>query len=242
MKTRFTALLAAAAIMLLQQTATATPAAAQVEGRLKRLYPNTRFEAVKKTPVDNLYEVKLGQNIAYVEPGGRYFIFGVMYDMKEQKDLAAGSRAAAGQDTFRNLPFKNAITVEKGNGGKGKREFALFTDPDCPFCKRLEETLAGMTDYTVHVFLYPIAALHPQAVHTAERIWCSKNKVAAWNDYMLLDKEPSAKRCSNPVYENIALADKLGIRGTPSMIHKDGRRVSGALSRANLEKWINGDE
>ena len=78
----------------------------------------------------------------------------------EQKDLTEMARSAVTQKSYSQLPFKNAIKIVKGNGGKGKREFALFSDPDCPFCRRLEETLAGVTDYTAYVFMFPIKSLH----------------------------------------------------------------------------------
>lgn len=35
----------------------------------------------------SIYEVTMGDNIAYVQENGRYFIFGALYDMQEQKDL-----------------------------------------------------------------------------------------------------------------------------------------------------------
>jgi len=119
-----------------------------VESTLHKLYPNTTFSSVKATPMASIYEVTMGDNIAYVQENGRYFIFGALYDMQEQKDLTEMARSALTQKSYSQLPFKNAIKIVKGNGGKGKREFALFSDPDCPFCRRLEETLAGMTDYT----------------------------------------------------------------------------------------------
>ncbi|HFA6386243.1 TPA: DsbC family protein [Neisseria gonorrhoeae] len=211
-----------------------------VGSTLHKLYPNTTFSSVKATPMASIYEVTMGDNIAYVQENGRYFIFGALYDMQEQKDLTEMARSAVTQKSYSRLPFKNAIKIVKGNGGKGKREFALFPDPDCPFCRRLEETLAGMTDYTAYVFMFPIKSLHPDAISKAEHIWCSKDREKAWNNYMLMDKEPAAGNCKNPVSENIALAEQLKVRGTPSMIHKDGRRTSGAMPRAELEKWLNG--
>ena len=59
---------------------------------------------------------------------------------------------------------------------------------------------------------------------------------------MLMDKEPATGNCKLRVSEKIALAERLKVRGTPSMIHKDGRRTSGAMPRAELEKWLNGAE
>lgn len=97
-----------------------------VESTLHKLYPNTTFSSVKATPMASIYEVTMGDNIAYVQENGRYFIFGALYDMQEQKDLTEMSRSAVTQKSYSQLPFKNAIKIVKGNGGKGKREFALF--------------------------------------------------------------------------------------------------------------------
>jgi len=36
---------------------------------------------------------------------------------------------------FDSLPLDQSFTVVKG---KGERRLAVFTDPDCPFCRRLK--------------------------------------------------------------------------------------------------------
>ena len=211
---------------------------AEVESKLKSLYPKTQFDGIKSTPLPGIYEVMMGRNIAYVNEQGRYFIFGALYDMEQQKDLTSERREQLDKVEFKDLPFKDSIKVVKGNGGKGKREFALFTDPDCPFCKRLEETLAGMDNYTVHIFMYPLESIHPNAPRVAESIWCSKDRKKAWYDYMLLEKQPVDKKCDNPIERNVQLGANFGMNGTPSMIHIDGRKGSGAMSRVKLEQWL----
>ena len=211
---------------------------AEVESKLKSLYPKTQFDGIKSTPLPGIYEVMMGRNIAYVNEQGRYFIFGALYDMETQKDLTSERREQLDKVEFKDLPFKDSIKVVKGNGGKGKREFALFTDPDCPFCKRLEETLAGMDNYTVHIFMYPLESIHPNAPKVAESIWCSKDRKKAWYDYMLLEKQPVDKKCDNPIERNVQLGANFGMNGTPSMIHIDGLKGSGAMSRVKLEQWL----
>ncbi len=162
-----------------------------------------------------------------------------MFDMANQKDLTATVKEELNSIDFSTLPLQQAIKIVRGKGGsKNGREFALFTDPDCPYCQRLEETLAGMTNYTVYVFLFPIASLHPQAAAKAESVWCSKDKAKAWHDLMLSGKKPETKTCKNPIEANIKLASQLGISGTPTMVHKSGKKLSGAVPRATLENWL----
>ncbi|WP_434778554.1 DsbC family protein [Neisseria sp. Ec49-e6-T10] len=215
---------------------------ATTKANLSKRYPNTTFASVKETVITGIYEVVMGKNVAYTDQSAQYFIFGHLFDMPNQKDLTAGVKESLNKVDYAAFPFDNAIKIVKGNGGKGVREFALFTDPDCPYCQRLEETLAGMTDYTVYVFLYPIASLHPNAAAKAESVWCASNQGQAWNDLMLSGKQPAVKKCANPVEANIKLAAQNNIRATPSMIHKNGSTLSGAVPRATLENWLGGQK
>lgn len=213
----------------------------KVQSALTKKYPATKFGALAKTPVAGIYQVVMGKNVAYVDPTGRYFLFGSLFDMQTQQDLTASVRVEANKVEYSKLPKSDAIKIVMGNGGtKGQREFALFSDPDCPYCKRLEQTLAGMTDYTVYVFPFPIASLHPTAPETATSIWCAGNQAQAWRDYLINGKRPANKTCKNPIDNNVKLAGTLGINGTPTMIHRDGRKTAGAMDKAALEKWLEG--
>ena len=71
---------------------------------------------------------------------------------------------------FEDLPLSDAIKVVKGNG---ERTIAIFSDVDCPYCKRLEkEELINVDNITIYTFLYPLA-IHPKARAKSEKIWCS---------------------------------------------------------------------
>ena len=50
----------------------------------------------------------------------------------------------------------------------------VFTDVDCPFCARLEQTLQDVDNVTVYNFMYPIDSLHPAARNKQKAIWCAK--------------------------------------------------------------------
>lgn len=205
--------------------------------KLKEKYPNTSFNSVSATPINGLYEVIMGKNIGYTDINARYIVFGGMFDLQERVDMTAAKREASNRIDWAQLPLSQAIEVKKG---KGSRVFALFTDPDCPYCKRIERTLAEMDDYTAYVFPFPIASLHPSATEKAVSVWCAKDKAKAWSDMMLNGKEPSAANCANPISENVKLASAFGINGTPTMIRRDGKMQAGALPREALESWLSG--
>jgi len=124
----------------------ADPGATAMLQKLKGLYPATRFTSVTGTPIDGVYEVVMGQNVAYVGGDGRHFLFGHLFDMRTQQDLTAAkftqseeTPGEARQVNFATLPLQDAVKVVKGDGS---RLLAVFSDPRCPYCKALDEELA----------------------------------------------------------------------------------------------------
>src|SRR5690606_34233585 len=223
--------LAVAAFM--SASALAASSTEQVEKNFKEKYPNTTITSIDSTPIEGIYEIVLGKNIAYTDESGGYFIFGNMVRMSDQADLTSIKREELNKVNFNDLPFEQAITIKKG---KGERKIAVFSDPDCPFCKRLEQELQKVDNVTIYIFLNPLKQLHPQAVETSKKIWCSKDKALAWKDYMLGGINPSAAaNCTNPVNETVKLAQQLGFSGTPTSILEDGTKIIGAKSSSELD-------
>ena len=212
---------------------------AALADRLQSLYPATRFGAVTATPWQGVFEVSMGNNLAYVDETGQYFLFGHLYDMKAQRDLTAERQDLMARIDFAVLPLADAL---KDVRGKGSRTFAVFSDPDCPYCRRLETEMKTLTDVTIYTFLMPIASLHPQARGKAIAVWCAADRVATWHALMWDDRlPPSSPRseCAHPVDRNVALGERLKINGTPTLIAADGRVLPGAASAAQIEDWLN---
>ena len=215
------------------QTAAATPTA--IAERLQSLYPATRFGAVNTTPWPGVFEVVMGANLAYVDESGQYFLFGHLFDMKAQRDLTAERKDTQMRVDFAALPLADAVKDVRGNGA---RTLAIFSDPDCPYCLKLETEIKSLTDVTIYTFLMPIASLHPGARSKAISVWCAEDRVAAWHALMLRDETSSPKECPHPVDRNIALGERLGINGTPTLVAADGRILPGAASSAQIEAWL----
>jgi thiol:disulfide interchange protein DsbC len=203
--------------------------------KLVQLYPQTKFTSVAATPVPNLFEVQMGKNVAYVDATGQYFVFGHLFDMKVQKDLTAQVVDQLSAIDTRKLPLNDAIKTVKGDGS---RVMYVFADPECGFCKKQEEVLQKVSDATIYTFLLPI--LGATSVSQATGVWCSKNRTAAWENKMLRNQRvPNApKNCDTPIERNLALAQQLGIQGTPYLIAANGKSVSGALNAEKTEDFL----
>lgn len=206
-----------------------------LEKRLKDMYPATRIDHVKTSEIPSLYEVSMGKNAAYTDATGRYFIFGHLYDMKTQRDLTAERLEKQQRIDFAQLPLVDAIKTVRG---KGERVLVVFSDPDCPYCKRLEAELEKLDNVTLYTFPYPLEGLHPEATGKAVAAWCAPDRARAWADLMKTGKVPASKKCDNPIERNVQLAQRLGINGTPTILAADGRMLPGAASSEHIEQWL----
>lgn len=236
-----TKLIGAALLLGLSLTARAD---ADMDGLLETLksrYSSTRFTDVNESGLPGIYEVTMGKNIAYTDRDGRFFIFGHLFDMTAQRDITAERQEAANRLDFNSLPLGDAIKTVRGNGSK---IVAVFSDPDCPYCRKLEQELGKVKDITVYTFLMPLEQLHPQAKSKAVAVWCANDSSAAWQRVTTQDTKETLKAgaCEHPIDRNLALAASLGINGTPTLIAVDGRTKAGALPAEEISAWLESGE
>lgn len=227
-----------AALVLVSATAATFADETGIRKAIQAAYPKVKVDSVSKTPYPGLYEVFLEGQLVYTDENFSYFIAeGRLIDPKTKKDLTSSRMEELTKVDFNGLPLDQAIKVVRGNGS---RKVVVFSDPDCPFCKKLElQELAPINDVTIYTFLYPLEGLHPDAGNKAKAIWCSSDKVKAWNDWMLkgqLDKTNTS--CDTPLDKIAALGRKLGISSTPTLIFADGKRMLGAYPSKDIEKAL----
>jgi len=228
-----------ASIALLSAFATAAVAdEASVKKAVESAYPKFKVEKVTKTPYAGLYEVFMGGQIIYTDEKMSFLIAeGRLVDPKTKKDLTGERLEELTKIDFSTLPLNQAIKVVKGNGS---RKLVVFSDVDCPFCKRLERNeLTNITDVTIYTFLYPIEQLHPDAANKSKLIWCAKDRVKAWEDWILRDQlASSAGSCDVPLEKVGELARKVGVTSTPTLIFSDGKRMLGAQPYKEIERML----
>jgi len=228
--------LAAAVLSALTLTALAQQPDDAIADKLRSLYPNTQFKQIRKAPLVGIYEVQMGDNIAYTDESGRYFLFGHLFDMQEQVDLTAKRKVEAKRTEFPAKFLDNAIKTVRGNGS---RTVAIFSDPDCPYCKQLEGELARLDNVTIYTFMYPLDSIHPEAKAKAISVWCAPDREKAWAQAVFTGTVTNLIACANPVNDNIVLGSRLGVTGTPTIIGFDGRVLRGAVPAEKLDNWLN---
>lgn len=200
-----------------------------------------KVQSVQSTPVAGLFEVVVsGNQVVYTDANADYMFVGDLIDVKNQKSLTEERSADLSKVDYASLPFNMAIKEVRGNG---KLKVAVFSDPDCPFCKRLEGEFEQMTDITIYSFLMPITSLHPQANQKAIQIWCQKDRTAAWTKWMRKGEAPAhVPECDNPVAQTTSLGEQLGFTGTPAIIFPNGKVQAGYSPKAQLQQAIENNQ
>jgi thiol:disulfide interchange protein DsbC len=201
----------------------------------ERLPQLPAINEVSKTPIPGLFEIRVNDNeIYYSDAEGNYLIQGHLIDVRQKRNLTEERVDKLLAIDFKSLPFKDAFTVVRGNGA---RKMAIFSDPNCGYCKRIERDLARLDNVTIHVFLYPV--LGPGSTEKSKLVWCSKERGQAWLDLMLKDQLPSAAACDvQAIQRNLAFGQKLKVQGTPTLFFADGSRVPGAIDFPQIEKQL----
>lgn len=245
---RLTALLAILCIGCLHISAAWSSELDRLKARLQSQL-GAEVTEIKRLPVPGWYEVNLGTRIFYSDQQGRYLLVGHLIDLKTDENLTAARLAGLNRINFTQLPLANAIKVVKGkDAGKNTRQIAVFSDPNCPYCRQLEKSLAQLDNLTIYTFLYPV--LSSDSMAKAQAIWCAVDRSQAWQDWIRDKKLPNkvANRSSNTMtithcdtsvlQKNIALGRELNITGTPTLFFSDGRRLTGAVPAKMLEKEL----
>lgn len=195
-----------------------------------------KVETVTKTNYLGLYEIYFDGNILYTDEKMSVIIAGNLIDPKTNKNLTEARLEKLSAIKFSDIPLDRAIKQVRGDG---KRILVTFEDPNCGYCKRLHKELRALENATIYTFLLPV--LSEDSFKKSKSIWCSADRVKAWNDWMIDDKAPTDKgECdTSAISKNMAFGQKYRIQGTPTMFFADGERVPGAMPLVKIEEKLN---
>ncbi len=228
------------------------PAAAQADEVTDRLSESLSVngqampvEAVAETPINGIYHVQLesGESF-YTNADGSYFLVGDLYEntpeglvnLTEQEQNQVRADALAAVPDSERVIFRGA--------DEPKATITVFTDPTCPYCARLHETIPELNErgIAVHYLAFPRAGMGSQAATTLQQVWCSDNRSEAMNQAKEGDAIASAADCDNPVAGQYELGKALGVQGTPAIILPDGQLVPGFVPPERLTAMLGLDD
>ena len=204
--------------------------------KLMTSIPKLRVDGFREAPLKGLYEITAGEQVFYFSPEG-YLFFGEIWT-KGGKNLTAEQREKIAAERIKNLPLDKALKI-----GAGPKKVIEFTDPDCPYCRKVDTFLAKRTDVTRYIYFVPLRTIHPDAEKKARYILAHANREQAFHEVFTgtLDGKPvpvAAGVQQTHLAEMEKIAARLGVRGTPALwiegapvTGADLQRISGLLDQ-----------
>ena len=175
---------------------------------------------------------------------GRYFSIARRKYLIQLIELDAYLKQMQAQQTpqkvdVSKISLADSITV----GTKAAaNKVVVFSDPDCPYCRKLHESIrqviAKRPDIAFVEILYPLP-MHKDAPKKVQAILCSQSVEMLDNAFSGKAIPEPPTNCTTAAMErNMALAQSLNFNGTPTMVRDDGTVLSGALPEDKLLEWI----
>ncbi|WP_448205433.1 DsbC family protein [Azospirillum sp. sgz302134] len=193
--------------------------------------PGTPVTAVESSDLPGL---------AFLVGNGRFVIVGRVFDtwgMKEIKSLAEVRALGDRLDlSALKLDFQALGPLRVGTGPQTVR---VFVDPKCPYCHRLMEQMAALSDaYTFELLVIPV--LGEQSKTLTREISCATNRENAIAELVsgkFTTSLEQAEPCDLvPIQKRLVTAQILGVSGVPMTIAPDGRVLRGY--RPDLGAWL----
>jgi thiol:disulfide interchange protein DsbC len=194
-------------------------------------------ESIRPTQIKGLYEVSVGTQIVYVSADGRYVLQGDLIDLKKQENVTESRRAESRKGALKAVDKDSMITYSPK--GKVKHRIMVFTDIDCPYCRKLHKEVGKLNELGIEVdyLAFPRAGLGSPSYDKAVSVWCADDRQKAMNDA----KNKGIikpKTCDNPVKAQMELGDRIGVRGTPAIFLEDGTMLPGYMPAERLANML----
>ncbi|MCL5423042.1 MAG: DsbC family protein [Nitrospirae bacterium] len=208
---------------------------------LKDLIPNVKVLEVRVSPVKGIWEVDIDsggrKGPTYIDFSKKYLVAGSIVDIKEKKNLTQERLSEINKVDVSQIPLSDALVM----GDKdAKHKVIVFDDPDCPYCAKLhqemKQVIAERKDIAFYIKMFPLP-MHKGAYDKAKAIVCEKS-LALLEDAFAGKELPKPKCETKVIDENINLAQKLGISGTPALILPDGKVIPGYKDAKGIMEMI----
>ena len=220
----------------------------EATGLLKKI--GGTVTSVRQSPARGLFELLVEKDaqkgVIYMDYGKKYLIQGVVVDLEKLEQVIAHKnelpqpKQVTSVDV-KTIPVNHAIVM--GNP-KGSKKLYVFTDPDCPYCRKghveLKKLAKIAPDVAIHIMLFPLP-MHPAAYDKSRTVLETKS-------LDLLDKAFDGKEVPAPTKESskkaideiIKFGNANGISGTPTMIMPDGTIQVGMRDAETMKKMLEG--
>lgn len=212
----------------------------KIRDQLMQLDANIPIRSIEAIDLPGFYAVSLASGeVLYVDETAQFIVSGDLLRVTEE-----GGLVNLTEERLRGFRMEEMAKVSDSEmiiypaATEKKARIFVFTDVDCPYCRKLHEEVPALSEMGVEVayLAFPRSGPEtPTAINMAS-IWCAGDADAqrAALDAAKTGSSVDDATCENPVIAQLMLGQQLGVTGTPAIILENGRLLPGYMPAAKL--------
>ncbi len=221
----------------------------EATGLLKKI--GVTVKSVKQSPARGFFELLVEKDsqkgVILMDYGKKHFVQWMVVNLEKMEPAVAHKSEFPSQNEIpaidvKTIPVGNAVIM--GNPA-GSKKLYVFTDPDCPYCRKGHTELKKLAkiapDVAIYVMLFPLP-MHPAAYDKVRLVLESKGLERLERlDAAFEGKDvpkPTTDGSKVAVDEIIKFAGANGISGTPTLVLPSGAVQVGIRDAESLKKML----
>lgn len=218
--------------------ANAQPNLEDIEAKLH----GAKILRLEQSEVNGIYEMDIAHDGTlfplYITSDGQYMIEGNITNLNDSYSISEARSKKITTSTLNNFNQDHYITYSPRNKSDQTRSITVFTDINCPFCKRLHDELDQYLAAGIEVKYAALPVISSR--QRMESVWCSNDPKKAIDEAFTTRYVDNNIQCyeSSPVAASYSLGSSLGISATPHIILDDGTAFNGYIPAQQIIRTI----
>lgn len=232
------------ATVALAMAATSTLQAGEIEDtiaeKLTAAVPGLKISEIRKSEAEGLYEVYSNNgDTIFTTADGQYILTGDLLKVTDNGIANVSEQGRAAQRARTMDEFGDRGVISYAAKGPEKASIAVFTDIDCPYCRKMHDEVPQLNEMgiTVHYYGFPRSGPNTPSFRKYISVWCADDQQAAM-DAAKQGRSVQERSCENPVAEQFQLGGRIGVTGTPAIVLDDGNIVPGYVPAEKLAEGL----
>ena len=223
--------------------ATFAEAKARLETGLSALVGDAvTIDRIEATPSEDLIEVAITNGpVFYATKDGDFLVLnGDLLRVSESSitNWTEARRTKERVELIGQIDVNDMIVFSPVDAAKGY--INVFTDITCGFCRKLHLEMDDLNRRGIEVryLAFPRGGLGSDGAKQLATAWCSRNPESTLTSLKAGVDLPLNECKDNPVAEQYALGNRLGVRGTPAIVTSDGQLIPGYRPAAEIASLL----
>ncbi|VVT31201.1 Thiol:disulfide interchange protein DsbC [Marinobacter salarius] len=211
-----------------------------IADKLTAAIPGLKISDVRKSEAEGLYEVYSNNgDTIFTTADGQYLLTGDLLKVTANGIANISEQGRASQRAQTIDEFGDEGLISFPAKGTEKASIAVFTDIDCPYCRKLHDEVPRLNELgiTVNYYGFPRSGPNTPSFRKYISVWCSDDPQAAMNAAKQ-GRSVDDQSCENPVREQFELGSRVGVTGTPAIVLEDGNMVRGYVPSEKLAEGL----